>query len=104
MACAGLDGLAMAGDAGIDEQRLGLGCRHHAVDVFVEERVVEFELLLVFGGERGVGFDDGDELDLGMLAESAEEAADVAVFEADDGDADGCRVTGLVTRGPTQEQ
>lgn len=45
------------------------------------------ELLLVFGAEAGVGVDDADELRVGLLRKLLEEADDVAVFEADDGDA-----------------
>ena len=85
---AGFDRLAMAGDAGEDEQRLRLLRGDHAVDVGVEEAVIELVFCFVGRVEGGVGIDDGDELDFGMVGQVVEEAGDVAVFETNYGDAD----------------
>ena len=80
----------MVGDAGVDEQRLRLLCATMS-SRFGEEAWSSWNCCSYLAAKCCVGLDDGDELDVGMLLESAEEAADVAVLEADDGDADGCR-------------
>ncbi len=64
------------------------------VESGVEEAGVEMELLLIFGAECGVGVDDADEPGVVLQGKGVQESSDVAVFEADDGDADGLRLRG----------
>ena len=50
--------------------------------------VGKMELRGVLLAQRGVGFGDADELDLGVRRQVMQEAPDVVVNQADDGDAD----------------
>lgn len=55
----------------------------------IEEAGVEMELLLVFGAQGRIGVDDADKLSIVLEWEGMQEARDMAVLEADDGDPNG---------------
>jgi hypothetical protein len=93
-----LDGGAVLGDGGVDEDGLGLAGFDQVGFAFEEERGGEIVFLLVFGEEGGVGVGDADELDFRMVLEGGEEAFNVAMLESDDGDAEGLGVGGVVGR------
>ncbi len=84
-----LDGGAVTGDGGVDEDGLGVGALEHRFFGGEEEVVGEVGACGVLLAQGRVGFGDADEGDLGMGGEGVEEAQDVVVVEADDGYADG---------------
>jgi hypothetical protein len=81
------DDAAMLSDGGVHEQRLRLLVSEEVVEGRVEEAGIEMELLLVFGAQCGVSVDDPHEFRVVLFRELLQEADDMAVFEADDGDA-----------------
>ena len=89
MGCGRFDDAAVLSDGGVHEQRLRLLVGEEVVEGCVEEAVVEMELLLVFGAQRGVGVDDAHEFCVVLFRELLKETDDMAVLEADDGDANG---------------
>src|SRR5216683_6759158 len=89
-----LDGGAVAGDGGVDEDGLGVGALEHGCFGGEEEIGGEMGAVDVVLAEGGVGVGDAYELDLGVGGEVVEEALDVAVDQADDGYSDGWRRLG----------
>ena len=83
------DDAAVLSDGGVYEQRLRLLMGEEVVEGRVEETGVEMELLLVFGAQRRVGVDDAHQFCVVLLRELWQKADDMAVLEADDGDANG---------------
>ena len=84
-----IDDAAVIADGGVDENGVRVLAGEHLFGVGVEELGVEVVAGGVAGGEGGVGLDDGDETGVAVGGEGVEESADVAVNQADDGDADG---------------
>ena len=94
-----LDGGAVAGDGGVDEDGLGMRGLEHRGFCGEEEVVREVGDGGVLLAEGGVGLGDADEGDLGVGGEGVEEAPYVVVVEADDGYADGWGGLGLCCGG-----
>ena len=84
-----LNGGAVFSNGGVNEHRLGVGALDHGGLVGEVETFGERELCLVLGEEGGIGGGDSDQLDVGVAGKGGEEALDVAVFEANDGYAEG---------------
>src|SRR5438445_3186402 len=84
-----LDGGAVVGDGGVDEDGLGVRALEHRGFGGEEEIGGEVGAVDVVLAEGGVGVGDAYKLDLGVRREVVEEALDVAVDEADDGYSDG---------------
>src|SRR6185503_10146958 len=80
------DGGTVLGNGGVDEDSVGAGALDHVGFGFVENLVRQRELLAVFRAEAGICIGDADELYVLMLRKLREEAGDMAVLEANDGD------------------
>jgi hypothetical protein len=89
MGSGGFDDATVSTDGGVDEQGLWMLVGEEVVEGRVEEAGVQLKLLFVFGAEGGIGVDDADQLGVVLLGELLQKSDDVAVLEADDGDADG---------------
>jgi hypothetical protein len=87
------DDAAVFANRRVDEERLGVLMGEEIIQRRVEEAGVEMELLLVFGAEGRVGVDNADELRIVLAGEFVEEADDVSMLEADDGDPNGLRLS-----------
>ena len=100
-----LDGGAVAGDGGIDEEGLRVRGLEHRGFGGEEEVGGEVGAGDVLFADGGVGLGDADELDLWVRGEAVEEAGDVAVDEADDGYGDwGGGLCGGGERGDGEEE
>ncbi len=84
-----LDGGSMPGDGGVDEDRLRMGASPASPIRSEKKRLsAKVELSGVLLAQGGVGLGDADQLDLGVRRQVMQEAPDVIVIQADDGDAD----------------
>jgi hypothetical protein len=77
----------MLRDGGVDEQSLRLLVREEVVEGRIEKGGVQVELLSVFVTEGWIRVHDPDKLSIGLLRKLLEKADDVAVFKADNGNA-----------------
>jgi hypothetical protein len=62
--------------------------REEIVEGCIEEAGIEMELLRVFVAKGHIGIDDTDQLCVALFRELIQETDDVAVFKADNSDAD----------------
>jgi hypothetical protein len=86
MAGAGLHHGAMIERVCVGEDSLRFGFEKHVLDAREKDVVRESEFRLVECREFAVGLGDADDLNVGAMQILLEEAADVSVNEAGDGD------------------
>jgi len=88
VASAGFDDAAMVKGVRVDEDSLWLGFVEHVLEVREEKVWREAEFLGDEFRELFVSFGDADDLDVGAMEILLEEAADVAVDESGNADAE----------------
>ena len=83
------DGMAVFADGGIHQHRLRPARLNHVGHALEVESFRESELAAVLGEERGIGVGDANQVHIAVLGQRVEEALDVAMLQADNGDAEG---------------
>ena len=82
-----LDDLAMVENGGVDEHGVRLLLRQHRFQIVVEERCRELEARRILRGQRLIGLYDGDQLGVRIAGKRTQEATDMPMHQAHDGDA-----------------